>query len=67
MIAAGEGEGEGGLGGATPPLPSYCFNMSAVTAAEKAADEAVVFWVEGVALGMVATAGVIGIGCKIAL
>ena len=48
----------GGLG--APPLPSYCFNMSAVTDAERESDEAVVFWVEGVALGMVATAGVIG-------
>ena len=42
------------------PPPSYCFNMSAVTDAERESDEAVVFWVEGVALGMVATAGVIG-------
>ena len=57
MTAAGEGE-VGGLG--APPPPSYCFNMSAVTDAEREADEAVVFWVEGVALGMVATAGVIG-------
>ena len=58
-----EGEG-GGLGAAPSPPPPYCFNMSAVTtaAAEKAADEAVVFWVEGVALGLVATAGVIGTG-----
>ena len=54
--AAGEGE----VGGLSAPPPSYCFNMSAVTDAERAADEAVVFWVEGVALGMVATAGVIG-------
>ena len=50
----------GEVGGLGVPPPSYCFNMSAVTDAERESDEAVVFWVEGVALGMVATAGVIG-------